>query len=322
MFADAAPPFHHAGVNVVPVQCDTKVPLVPWKRWQGRSQTRREVTALIREHPAADIAIILRDLLDIETDNEEAERALRDLRLPLLPTACWRSPRGVHRIYQTATPLPSRLHLRPGLDVLAGGRYAIAPTSTGREWIIPLDALAPLPAAWHEVLRQPPRKASLRTVEATGADDGMRNDSMTALVGHWLTQGATDDELIRRALAWRHRCRPPLDEVEAEKAARSVLQTRQRTRSPEHALLMRARELDLSPIDRLTLMALAAHEHELGRAGRIFAAPQRLLAGLTGLGQASIARSYQRLHTAGVVELLPGRDPISGRKISTMRLRP
>ncbi len=320
MFADCAPAFHRAGINVVPVNGE-KVPLAPWKQWQARLQTHDELDALTARHGGMDIAVILRGMVDIETDSEAAERTLRDLRLPLAPTACWQSPRGTHRLYRTEKPLPSRLGLRPGLDVLSHGHYAIAPTSTGREWLLGLDALAPLPAAWHDALLQPVHRAALRVAEHHGADEGTRNNTLARLVGCWLTQGVSGDDLTRCVLAWARRCRPPLAVDEALSVMRKIMQARSNMRSPERAALIRARERDLDPAARFVLIALEAHRQELG-APATFAAPLRKVAGLTGYDPASVARAYSRLRDAGLIELFAGRDPTSGRRISTVRFLP
>ncbi len=159
--------YFQAGANVLPVIPGTKKPCVPsWRHWQDRRQTPDELAQLIAAHGHADIALILGagsgGLVDIETDTDEGAQALRDLGLPLPPTAAWRAPRGPHRLYRSSAPLRTRV-VRPGLELRAAGGISVAPTSAGRTWLTSggLAEVAPLPDEWHEALGQsaltPPR---------------------------------------------------------------------------------------------------------------------------------------------------------------------
>ncbi len=187
-FAQDAPAYYAAGANVVPIVPGTKRPPagVTWRPWQTRRQTEADLEELLRAHPAADIAIVTGDpFLDIETDGPDGEQALRDLRLPLPRTAMFESARGLHRLYRSPRPIPSRIGLRPKLDVLTAGRLAVVPSSTGRTWVggLRLEDAALLPEGWVEFLLGEERRwRTVRTTspetEAASVGDGVMRPAL------------------------------------------------------------------------------------------------------------------------------------------------
>jgi hypothetical protein len=332
-FAREAPRYSDAGLNVLPIAPGTKRPPagLAWKPWQSRPQSEAEVGQLIAAHPSADIALITGGpghLVDIETDGPAGEAALRDLCLPVAATACFTSPRGAHRLYRASMSLPSHIGLRPCLDVLARGRFALVPTSAGRTWLTPggLEAVAPLPQAWEENLLEGDGKRligdALRPAEA-GVEEGRRDATLAALVGRWLTQGIPMAEIHRRARTWAGRCREithPFDGPQVEKVVESIFRTRERVRSPEGKALLRARDFGLDPAERVVLVGLETLRTELGvPQGDEFAAPTRLVATLAGLTWGTVSRVYRRLEQRGLIHLRAGRDP-DGRPVSLITL--
>lgn len=331
-FAREALRYHAHGLNALPIVGGTKRPPagLAWKRWQVRPQSEAEVGQLIEAHQDTDIAVITGgpgNLVDIETDSAAGNTALRNLRLPVLVTACFTSPRGAHRLYRTTRPLPSRIGLRPGLDVLAACRYVLVPRSAGREWLASggIEAVAPLPEAWEEFLVGQPERLTgeaLRQVEHEGMAEGRRDETLAALVGHWLTKGVPRVEIHRRAREWAQRCSMvthPFDARQAAKVVESILRARERIRSPEGNALLRARDLSLAPAERFVLVGLETLRTELGIPhGREYAAPTRMVAGLLGLNAGTVSRVYRRLEESGLIGLRLGRDP-DGRPIYLVR---
>jgi hypothetical protein len=153
-FAAAAPALHQAGLNILPVDPETKRPLLPWSRWQTERQSRADLDRLRRAHPDAATAVVLGGpalaLADVEADSAAGEAALLEAGLPLPPTAAFSSPRGVHRLYQTPGPLPRRVGVLRDVDLLGSG-YVIVPPSAGRSWVLDLAHLQDLPPEWAEV---------------------------------------------------------------------------------------------------------------------------------------------------------------------------
>jgi hypothetical protein len=153
-FAYVSPGLHNTGLNVLPVDPETKRPLLPWSRWQTERQSRADLDALRRAHPGAAAAVVLGGpslaLADVETDSAAGERSLRKAGLPLPPTAVFSSPRGSHRLYRTSGRLPRRVGALPDVDLLGSG-YVIVPPSAGRSWVLDLAHLQDLPPEWAEV---------------------------------------------------------------------------------------------------------------------------------------------------------------------------
>jgi hypothetical protein len=153
-FAATAPALHQAGLNVLPVDHETKRPLIPWSRWQKNRQSAADLDRLRRTHPDAAAAVVLGGpalvLADVETDSAAGETALRKAGLPLPPTAAFSSPRGNHRLYRSADRLPRRVGALPEVDLLGSG-YVIVPPSPGRSWALDLSHLQDLPAEWASV---------------------------------------------------------------------------------------------------------------------------------------------------------------------------
>ncbi len=333
VFGEYAPHYYEVGANVLPIEPGTKRPpkLLSWRRWQHERQTPEEFRRLLAAHPNADVAIILGSasggLVDIETDSPSGERALHELRLSLPPTPSWKSPRSLHRLYQWPRVLHSHINLRPGLDILAEGRYVVAPTSIGREWLTPgdLDAAVPLPAAWEGLLQREQRKdqrltgQALRELEQHGVAEGTRNVTLASLVGRWLTQGYDEGELRRKALDWACRCAPPLPKVEALTVVASVVRTRLRTRSPERQAFLEVRARNLSTTTGAVLLALVVLRGELGLTNAEFAAPLRLVASLARVSPATAWRAYRELEATGLIVVGETRDPM-GRTVSKVQL--
>ncbi len=176
MFASAAPALHAIGLNVLPVDADTKRPLCPWRRWQTEQQTDAEVDRLQREFPRAGAAIVLGGpglaLADVEADSAAGEEHLRSSGLPLPPTSAFGAPRGAHRLYLAPGPLPRRVNILRDVDFLGRG-YVLVPPTPGRTWLLGLDHLADLPHEWCSVFARPRRRcaplprAALRSASAS-----------------------------------------------------------------------------------------------------------------------------------------------------------
>jgi hypothetical protein len=167
-FAATAPALHRAGLNILPVDAETKRPLLPWSRWQTERQSRADLERLRRAHPDAAAGVVLGGpalvLADVETDSRAGETALREAGLPLPPTAAFSSPRGSHRLYRTSGRLPRRVGALPDVDLLGSG-YVIVPPSAGRSWVLDLAHLQDLPPEWAEVACRRQRRRGARAPE-------------------------------------------------------------------------------------------------------------------------------------------------------------
>ena len=141
--------------------------------------------------------------------------------------------------------MPSRVGLRPGLDLRGDGGLVVAPPSlhpSGRRYVFEADhhlaerAPAPLPG-WLLALDETPAprrghpREYWRRLVAEGVREGERNVTIASLAGHLLWHGV-DPAVIEELLqCWNLvRCRPPLDPAEVSRTVRSILRTHLRRR--------------------------------------------------------------------------------------------
>lgn len=136
---------------------------------------------------------------------------------------------GQHIYLTTAVPIRSSAgQLGPGIDVRGDGGYVVAPPSvheSGREYVWDLGAdldlpLAPAPA-WLPT-RTPERRSASQPV-ADAVIEGGRNSYLTSRAGVMLRAGMSEAAIVAGILEENAaRCRPPLDEKEAQKIAQGV----------------------------------------------------------------------------------------------------
>jgi len=117
--------------------------------------------------------------------------------------------------------------LGPGLDVRADGGYVVAPPSrhaTGRRylWTRPLErGIAAVPAWLVEDATA--RRNGPAAPVADEIPQGERNGALASLAGSMRRRGRSEAEILAALRETnRLRCRPPLDERELEKIARSI----------------------------------------------------------------------------------------------------
>lgn len=136
---------------------------------------------------------------------------------------------GQHIYLSSAVPIRSSAgKLGEGIDVRGEGGYVVAPpsvheTGTAYAWDLGADLdmpLAPAPA-WLPA-RTPERTSSVQPV-ADAVIEGGRNSYLTSRAGVMLRAGMSEAAIVAGILEENSaRCRPPLDEKEAQKIAQGV----------------------------------------------------------------------------------------------------
>jgi putative DNA primase/helicase len=177
------------------------------------------------------------DVLDV--DGEEGEDALRDLErsngeLPETIEALTGGG-GRHILFKHQPGLRNAVRFAPGLDVRTDGGYIVASPSVhdsgqAYEWEAAHDpdetTLAPWPAWLMDLIRpdvasgaEPPRARN----DGGPILDGQRNAQLASLAGTMRKRSMTESEILAglREVNAR-RCRPPLDEAEVARVARSI----------------------------------------------------------------------------------------------------
>ncbi len=199
----------------------------------------------------------------------------------------------------------------------------VAPPSGGREWLTPagLSDVGPLPIDWERLLAGGDQRLTgpaLATIERAGAVEGSRNVCLAALVGRWLTQGHSHDDIARQVKAWASKCQPILSEAEALSVMDSIIRSRARTRSPEREALLLAKDYGLLSRTRVVLVALVAMHGELGLSGPLMFAPYRMVAQYSGVGLKNIRGELDKLQRAKIIKTSLGKDP-SGKRVTVVQ---
>jgi hypothetical protein len=220
---------------------------VRWQEYQDHRPAEREVAAWFRRWPDANIAIITGEIsnlvvLDIDPGHG-GDESLRDLVTqfgPLPETLTVRTGGGGRHLYFAAPadgrPMPSRVGLRPGIDIRAEGGLVIAPPSvhpSGRRyvWEAADAAPAPMPHWLPRLLRAPASRRGhavqyWRDLVVRGVAEGERNSTIASFAGH-LFRHEVDSEVVKELLlCWnRVRAKPPLDDAEVTATVDSIRRT-------------------------------------------------------------------------------------------------
>jgi putative DNA primase/helicase len=175
-------------------------------------------------------------VIDVDPRNG-GRRAFAELKRRLGPLprtlTCLTGGGGLHLYFRLPPGGEMKKKLAPGVDLLAEGRYAVAPPSlhsSGRRyrWAEhrgPRDlAIASLPDSWLAFISSDSQARN----EPAAADgeailEGSRNTELTRIAGQLRRAGLSEDELsapLRGVNAAR--CRPPLDDGEVAQIARNV----------------------------------------------------------------------------------------------------
>jgi putative DNA primase/helicase len=219
------------GLRVIPLVPRDKTPLL--RGWQ-RSATADVgvVEETWASRPDANIGIATgRGLLVVDADTRDAEAALRSLGLP--DTTTVKTSKGRH--YYLRGRGRNRTGVLPGLDIRGEGGYVVGAGSlhpSGSEyrwvnppWEVPFAPVPPELAALLSPKRAGSKRGGSFTLAATGPiEQGYRNSTLFRLACslRGLAGFGYDELQTTLTLANELRCRPPLEEDEVERIARSA----------------------------------------------------------------------------------------------------
>ncbi len=240
------------GLAVVPLRPRDKVPLVPWRRFQRERPSPLRVRRWLARWPEANLGVVtgaVSGLVVLDVDprhgGDEALAALEAEFGPLPETVEVETGGGGRHLWfrHPGLAVPTRVGLRPGLDLRGEGALVVVPPSlhpNGRPYVFEVDhdltdrEPAPLPAwlfrlATGAGARTGRPMAHWRRLVVEGVDEGTRNTTLASLAGHLLRRGvdpAVVEELLQ---CWnRVRCRPPLPATEVRRVVVSILRTHRR----------------------------------------------------------------------------------------------
>ena len=219
------------GFSVIPVYPRGKKPAIPWKEFQQRLPTDEELFKWFGNGSAYNIGIVtgaISGMAVIDLDSDEAITFAEENKLSPSPTA--KTGRGLHvyckykdgiRNFQQRDDLPD-------IDLRADGGYVVAPPSIHEsgnvyEWVAGrgLDdiAMTELPL-W--VLTEKSEEKNTVSELYRGVEKGGRNKALTRLVGSWVNDGGSLEEIKEQAIVWNSVIDNPLPCEEVERTVESI----------------------------------------------------------------------------------------------------
>ena len=214
------------GLAVVPLVHGTKRPVIRWAERPALPPAGDEIARWWREHPNADVGLILGDRLCAFDVDEHGEAhgldSLHELERTFGPLPeTWRalSPRGgLHVYFALAGEVSSSTHELAGGVQLRAGRHIMAlPPSAGRAWeVSPSEAaLAPLPSWVGQLVREIEPNGVAYLPLPGRITTGFRHPSYTS-AARSMARAGLPREAIVAALVVTDRMlgSPPKDDVE------------------------------------------------------------------------------------------------------------
>jgi hypothetical protein len=227
----AARDYLSRGFSVIPIVPRGKKPAIPWEEFQKRLPTDAELVKWFGSGSAYNIGIVtgtISGLAVIDLDSTEAITFAEENKLSISPTA--KTGRGLHvyckhkdgvRNFQQRDDLP-------GTDLRADGGYVVAPPSihesgNAYEWVAGrgLDDVAMTELPLWVLAEKPEEKTSVSKLYR-GVEKGGRNKALARLVGSWVNDGGSLEEIKEQAILWNENNTDPLPREEVEQTVKSI----------------------------------------------------------------------------------------------------
>jgi hypothetical protein len=222
------------GFSVIPIALDSKKPAIEWKEYQQRKPTEEELKKWFLENNY-NIGIVtgaISRIVVVDLDSKEAIAFAVKNHFSQTPTV--ETGKGFHLYFKYQDGVRN-FQKRPELkdiDLRANGGYVLAPPSIHPETKKPYEwkllpgkvDYAELP----EILLQKPQQKSQLAQLYKGVPEGERNNTLTRLVGSWVSDGLSYEECLENALLWNSKNDPPLPEKEVERTVKSIFEKHRR----------------------------------------------------------------------------------------------
>ncbi len=227
-----------AGMSLMPIDPDSKMPLVPWKPFQENAPSADDWEVWASKWPSAHVGLItgaISQVVVIEGDSEEAVTWIL-ANFPHTPRCC-RTKRGMHFYYRHpgGRVRNSAGQLHQGVDVRGDGGYVKVPPSAGYAWELDSDDWTDLPM-WPGTAKV----IDLTTARVRGpkiplrVSKGNRDQELARFAGTLAKSPSISLQEIVDALAVvNDGFNPPLEERDVIRIANSIYATEQAKHSPQ-----------------------------------------------------------------------------------------
>lgn len=242
------------GWSVIPVNPETKKPIILWKEYQAGRPTKEEITKWWTKHPNANIGLITGRIsgivvVDIDLYHGGVEDGFQDIQTVKVKTGGG----GLHYYFQYQENLGCYTGIQQGIDIRANGGYVILPPSIHKsgnayEWLLSPDTvqLASLPQIVKDWINkrtdnnentkdQKSKKGNFDPTILEGVGEGKRNSAATSYIGKLLREFPINEwELVWSMVAnWNKTNRPPLPDKELKTTFESIKQRELNRREEE-----------------------------------------------------------------------------------------
>ncbi|SHJ67465.1 putative DNA primase/helicase [Malonomonas rubra DSM 5091] len=223
---NAATDYLDRGLSIIPL--NGKIPAYSWSNYQKTPATKEDCREWFQnaKHNIGIVTGELSGIAIIDFDTEEAFQQAKDRGLPHAPLV--KTGRGYH-LYCKYKPGIRNFQKRadlPGIDLRAEGGQAVAPPSmhqNGQQyrWVVSLDE-ASLPDIPEWLLAKSDKEKQPVKELYRGTTEGGRNNALARLVGSWINDGGTLEEILEQASVWNQQNNPPLPPEEVEQVVQSI----------------------------------------------------------------------------------------------------
>lgn len=227
------------GWPIVPVGRN-KIPLVPWKEYQNRLPTVKEINQWLEKWPNLNWAVVtgaFSGIVIIDIDprhggNESMKELVKTY--GLLPNVPKTITGGGGRHYYFRHPgfFVKSSTLKPGVEIKGDGGLVTLPPSVHQsgksyEWERHPNSslIKPMPGWLLALVKKQEADSSQKTTQATKTAfiEGTRNQSLTSIAGTFRARGFDEQAIVEiLSVVNRTLCLPPLDESEVLNIAKSV----------------------------------------------------------------------------------------------------
>jgi hypothetical protein len=230
------------GFSVIPILPRGKKPAIPWKEYQQRPPTEEELVQWFGNGAKNNIGIVtgsVSGLAVVDLDSDQAFAFAKAKNLPPGPTV--KTGRGFH-LYCKAKDGVRNFQQRddlPDIDLRADGGYVVAPPSVHESgtvygWVkgrgLGEVEMAELPS-W--VLAEKPEEKKAVGELYHGVEKGGRNKALARLVGSFVNDGGSLQDIQEQALLWNSAIAEPLPVEEVERTVKSIYERHHGWPDPE-----------------------------------------------------------------------------------------
>lgn len=264
--------------SVIPIDPNSKRPLVAWSQYQSKRATTQELRQWWSNHPNAGVGIVTGQISQLVVVDFDGDAAITHLN-EWPETYEVQTPNGVHRYYQLGPEdraVTGVSLFGKGVDVRGEGGYIVAPPTERRDGGVYSLTVDMEPLFRPSKLVRAERKAEgslgkmviagpdldpnksfdadeindmwiARTL-ISGAPKGARNDYCARLAGYFAGIGMVQDVTMVQLLQWGSRCSPPMEPDEVAHVVESIYRTVER-KTKERAAVPRDAAPDVKPVD-------------------------------------------------------------------------